>query len=263
MSKSQQHFSTPFLVFFAISALHATPCAAAALTIVEDNTTTESVVGITTFTTTGADMSGMMVTADRIIGGPETVIWMPTGGQSGGAIGTDWTLTQQGDTYFQNPARRWSLTVNGLNQGISRLTLEGFTAGGVANVGTVFDQTLPDPGTDGTSKGRDFIAFDMNGGWDEILVTYRDPVDSQGDAVVGPVGDLYRVVELGFLQSGVPTVFDNNDVLTFAQDTDNILGRGGGGGPESGIPEPSSIIIWALLGLLLTAVGYYQLLLRK
>ena len=61
----------------------------------------------------GADMAGMEVTAffgDRT---SETVTWAATGAESGAATGTDWSLSQSGDT-LNEPGldAAWTLTNN-------------------------------------------------------------------------------------------------------------------------------------------------------
>jgi hypothetical protein len=212
------------------------------------NTPVVSVIGLTGFQTYGNEMTGMTVTADFTNGSSATASWDPTSSTGGAAIGQGWALSESGDTFTSN----WSLAVTDRTLQISSLTLTGFVA--VAGIevadGTVFDRTLPDQGTIGSSDGHDLSVSTAAGAWSAIDVTYRDPIVSlaSGQAVQH---DEYRQLQLTFGSFAAsangsvfvpaPFIFGNN--LSFVQDTDTV-----------GVPEPSSFLLGTLGLLLLVAV---------
>ena len=63
---------------------------------------------LSSFVTTGADLSGAQVTASFLDGGSETLVWQATGEASGGVFGHGWSLGQRLDS-FSYP---WLLEVN-------------------------------------------------------------------------------------------------------------------------------------------------------
>jgi len=102
----------------------------------------------------GAEMAGMEVTVYFGNGTSETVTWSATGAESGAAIGSDWSLSQSGDTLNQPgvlPA--WTLS-NLTGFTITRFTIDAW----VAKV--FFDvmlESVPDSvGTPGSGQGRPF-----------------------------------------------------------------------------------------------------------
>ena len=64
-----------------------------------DNTSPVDIPGLTGFSTTGAMMAGMSVTAYFEGGFTQTLAWGTTGAASGGVTGTQWSLSQTGDTF--------------------------------------------------------------------------------------------------------------------------------------------------------------------
>ena len=62
--------------------------------------TTLNTTGISSFTTSGADMAGMSVTAYFIGGSSETVAWAAGTTPDGAATGTNWSLGFAGATTF-------------------------------------------------------------------------------------------------------------------------------------------------------------------
>lgn len=194
-----------------------------------DNTTTDIIPGLTGFSTSGAMMSGMSVTAIFSNGTNQTLSWATTGASSGGVTGTGWGLSMAGDSF----SAEWLFTIDGqANLGqIVTLRLDGRP--GL----TVFDRTDPSFGTDGSASGRDFVFVS---GFDAVntdaTVTYSNPVAISPNAAVG---DLFNIVEVDFRDSeGVLTGPRAN--FSFRQDTDNDSRFG------STIPEPASL---ALMGL--------------
>ena len=178
--------------------------------------TIQLVPDITTDATWGGapqmfNMEGMEVTAFFDGGAPETAIWQggaPFPPDGGGAIGaSNWQLENltQGIHTIGSP---WTLSYGGSPKG----NLIGFEIDGLANVvnpedGVGFDRVspnsgspVPNPGTAGSSWGRDFEGgINLNG-----KVTYRNAIDSMADAHVGPVRDLYRILNVEFDEQNEP-----------------------------------------------------------
>lgn len=186
--------------------------------------------GLAGFVTDGGIMDGMTVTAVFDDTSSEVAIWSATGLVSGAAPGTGWSLSQAGDT-FTLP---WTLT-NSSGKGIVELIID-------AGAGdSLFDRDIPVglPGTPGSALGNDF-SVDASGDPFDITATYSDIVQVGGAA---PIGDLYRRLFVGFVNSGGYT--SGADPLLFVQDTDSILELGDL--RPVPIPEPTSAMVW--LGL--------------
>jgi hypothetical protein len=189
--------------------------------ILVDNTNPQSIPGLTGFSTTGAMMSGMSVTAvfDTFT---ETRAWGTTGPTAGGVSGSGWALTEVGDTF----GGTWSFVNSGAGL-LTRLILDGIS--GL----TVFDKTNPSFGTDGSAQGLDFVT--NLAGDATIVATYRNPV---AIGAAGAVGDIFHVVDVSFVglsAGGVRTNFQ------FNQDTDNDS--------RFTVPEPGLTVLFGL-GLL-------------
>ena len=71
----------------------------AAVVVSKDLSTTVSIPGLTGFSSTGADMDGLIVTASFLGGFTQTLAWADTGATSGGVSGTGWGLSLTGDTF--------------------------------------------------------------------------------------------------------------------------------------------------------------------
>lgn len=128
----------------AVIAASACVSAANAATIINDNTIQSDIPGIANFTTTGAMMTGMGVTANFSSGFSQTLAWAPTGANSGGVSGAGWGLSQTGDTF----AGLWTFSIANANLG----QLTGFSLTGNAGL-VLFDTSLPAPGTPDSANG--------------------------------------------------------------------------------------------------------------
>ncbi len=218
--------------------LVASPAAAQIVTVTQNLGVTQGTTGIATSVTTGATMGGTQVTAFFTNGGSQTVTWVGAGLGMGAATGSGWSLSESGDTDIAS----WSL-INNTGLGISRLLIDGGPGK------TVFDRTFGGTiGTPGSSLGRDFVVTSGLQAADNILATYQDQVAVIPNA---PVGDLFRSLELDFLNTGG---FASGRTLGFGADTDttvDVLTT------LPVIPEPSSLLLFgaAVLGL----AGYRRL----
>lgn len=179
---------------------------------------------LTGFDTTGADMAGMEVTVNFQGGGSDTQIWSATGVTSGGASGTDWSLTQSGDT-FSNP---WSFDYTGLGSIVS-LMINAIPGN------AVFDIVNSPIVTPDSALGKPFT---VQNGLAPDSFNYSVPIDiSQGD--------LFGKLSL-FWDDG----FTANNRLSFVADTDS------GTTDDPVTPRPTTPEPTATLSLLaLGAVG--------
>ena len=215
------------LAGLALAAALATGGAQAA-TIVKNNSSISNIPGLTGFSTTGAMMTGLAVTANFTNSFSETLLWGTTGATSGGVVGTGWDLSLTGDTF----SALWNFNF-GANSGLQLLSLvlDG------TNALTVLDTTSPSTGTPGSAAGNDLDMTDL--ALDAVTTgTYSSVV-----AIVpsGFVGDLYQVLTISFATDANGNFRGPRSNFTFLQDTDNDsrFGR---------VPEPGSR---ALAGLAL------------
>ena len=178
----------------------------------------ETIVAAPSYATTlsldstfGDNMTGMKVTADFLGGGSQTATWGVTGLNSGGAFGTDWSLTQSGDTFFDP----WTFTNNG--QSITSLAVNGVS--GNTAFDTIYTLVEP-PSTPASANGKPFTVLS---GSAPTSFAYSAPIDiSKGDLF----GDLSLNYSDGF-----------TGTATFVADTDN----GTADNPVS-VPEPSFVL---------------------
>lgn len=192
--------------------------AANAAVITTDLSTQVSIPGVSQFQTDGADMVGMSVTVN-FLGGSETVQWAATGADSGAATGAGWSISESGDTFTDNA---WSVDFGTLS--VTSIVLDG-TPGL-----TLFDRSLPDPGTAGSANGKDWVSSLLNDA--DIEVEYSNVV---GVGAAVPVNDLFQILTVSFLD------FEQGSVsgqFTFSQDTDNDS--------RIQIPEPAMLPLFGL-----------------
>ncbi len=211
------------ILFSAIcGSLLASSSVQAAVTVAYDAGVTNTTTALTGTGTYGNMMDGMEVTAFFAAGGSETAIWADTGSTAGAASGTDWSLSESGDTW----SGTWVLSAT---VGITRVLIDA----GPGN--TVFDTTFGGAfGTDGSASGKSFSVTSDHSNLN-IYATYRDAV-ALGTAA--PVGDLYRYLDIEFRD----TAFQGS--LGYQSDTDNIEFAG----DIAPLPEPTTLAIWSALG---------------
>jgi len=245
------HTKTARIVIALISvALIGATTASAGIITVEDLSAPVSIVGITGFTTTGADMSGMRVTTTFVGGNTETQIWAASGVDSGQVAGDTgdtgptpnaWVLSQSGDTY-STASDNWTLTTINQETEIESILLEGLLGG---TQGIVFDRTFG--GVEGTPNSA--LGLDFNSSLPDLMdvrVVYSNPIQVGADPVVG---DLFGSVLIQFDSESLGFVgfnaFVNNGLFTFRQDTDTV-----GLPPNGQAPEPGSALLLLGAGLL-------------
>ena len=199
-----------------------TTAASAAVVIVTDTSVEQSIPGLTGFTTTGAQMDGLKVTATFASGMSQTRSWADTGASSGGVSGDGWALNVTGDTFSAN----WAFNISANRGPLLSLVLD---ASGPQQV-TVFDKAFNGAGTNDSASGTDF-SF-VNCANCNATVKYSNVV---GVSPAGPVGDLFHTLAVTFTGTGPSTSF------TFRQDTDNDSRLNTGF-----VPEPGSLPLFAL-----------------
>ncbi|MEO5843487.1 MAG: PEP-CTERM sorting domain-containing protein [Caldimonas sp.] len=177
--------------------------------------TTANVPGLTGFATTGADMTGLGVTATFSNGFSQSLAWGTTGVGAGGVFGTGWSLTLNGDSFTTN----WIFDFTTVQAQLTSLVLDGST--GL----TILDRTNPSPGTPGSSSGLDFNFATGSCVGCMATATYGGLTSVGGAAAVG---DLFQKVTVTFGGTG-PRVD-----WAFVQDTDNDSRF------VPGIPEPET-----------------------
>ena len=188
----------------------------AAVTVTQSPANPQQTTALTGFSTSGAMMDGMAVTANN----SDTAIWAATGAGAGAAVGTGWSLAEAGDTF----GGLWNLT--------SQITLSHLVVD--AGLGdSVFDTLEYPAGTPGSESGWPFEFQSAGAFAGDILVTYSGPVSLTGQPFAG---DLYRYMRLDFSSPFT-------GVLTFITDTDNAATHGD---IQPTIPAPGALFLAGL-----------------
>ncbi len=211
-------------VLLTVSALSASAVALPAQTIATDPGTTFEISGLTSFTTSGAGMSGMSVSAFFTDGSSTGGAWGDLGGGNFGVSNAFFSLAfaSAGDT-FGGP---WTL-MNLYGSGLNRLVLNGVPGR------TVFDIDGTTSGTTGSALGRAFTV--IGGDLNNSLATYRNQVRVTGEALMG---DLFTTLDVSFR-----TALAGN--LQFQADTDNIPAGGFIRPDPTVVPEPATMVLFA------------------
>lgn len=202
----------------------------AGLTVNYDAGTTYVTTALSGMVTQGSMMDGMLVTAFFVNGTQEQRVWTDAGASSGGVTGTGWWLAQGGDTYLSE----WEL---GTQAGVSLSRVLIDAGAGDTVLDTRFD------GQEGTTGSGHGWTFEVTAGLtstDELVVTYRDLV-AVGGAGASPVGDLYRQLDIAFLNSGG---WGSGRSFQFRADTDNLWHAG----DLVAVPAPGAALL-CLIGL--------------
>jgi hypothetical protein len=201
----------------------------AGVVIVTDTSVVDSIPGLTGFTTDGAMMDGLLVTATFSNGFSQTLAWADTGAASGGVSGNGWSLSEDGNTY----GGIWNFLQDASQGQIVSLKLD---ASGPKQV-TVFDTTFGfAEGTPNSASGMDF-AFSTCDGCN-ATATYSNAIAVAPGAAVG---DIFHTLLITFDQGQGPRT-----PFSFVQDTDNDSRLTTGFVPE---PGTAPLMALALLGM--------------
>lgn len=205
---------------------------AAVVHISEDPGTVVYYDSISTWITSGQDMTGMEVTVNYV-SSSETVSW-DVGGAGTGAVGSDWSLTMADPTKTTYYGSYWTFDVMDGGDAIESIFLNG-----VAD-NTIFDNRKPlvpgDQGTDGSWYGNP-LTIDLDYGGmpvttysGDINVSYIGDIALTNNPVVG---DIYQsmLIEFG------GNAFASSDEFYFYQDTDNIVDP---------VPEPATMFLFGV-----------------
>ena len=200
----------------------------ATITVVYDNSVTQTVPGITTYETNGATMAGMNVTAYfGGGGGSETLSWAAAGATTGGVTGTGWSLTVSGDTWFTHS---WNLSTFGQTT-LTQVVINAITGGVVFDVDPDFVEWPAGDSTPDSAAGKVFTT-DWSG--NNITATYSTQIGVVGINGGNPIGDLYGKLDLQFSQPAGGGSANFSGCMNFTADTDNV------------IPAPGAILLGSI-----------------
>ncbi len=199
-----------------------------AQSITFDNGTPYEAVALTGFTTSGAQMTGMVVTATFADGSTSQGSWQDLGGGLHGVrINGLFSISfaSGGDTFSGN----WTATNLG-NQGLRSLRLSG------SEGRTIFDAVAGETGTPGSANGNPLET--VGGSYDgDVTGRYSNIFNLTGDAAVG---DLWEELLISFTTG---TGLEAQGTYVFRADTDNSPFDQPPPGPV--VPEPSTYVLMA------------------
>jgi hypothetical protein len=215
MNKPIQTLSLAALMAIGTSAAHAAPVPSTVSTTPGSD---YSVAQLETSATTGATMSGIVVTVTFADATTSSGIWAATSLFDGHAVADGWSLAVNGSTYDN----LWHLRNTG-----TRGTIVGFAID-AAPASVSFDIVAsPDLGTPNSDPGRPFGNVDDN----LETVTGADALYSNRLFVGGTFyGDMYEMLSVS-LAGGL----EARGLLLFSADTDNALP-----GSITPVPEPET-----------------------
>ena len=198
---------------------------AEAQTVNQSAGTSYQTTALAGFTTSGAEMSGLRVTAFWADATSTQLTWGNLGGGSWGVSNSRFTLSFPGggDTF----SGAWTLqNLTSAGSALTRFVLNG------APGNTVFDRD-PASSTEGSANGFDFTF--LSGGLAGSTALYTNVVNLTGQPAVG---DIFEMLDVALGAGGLGL----GQSLTFRADTDN--GASGAVIVPSTVPEPGT---WALL----------------
>lgn len=224
-----------------------------------------SAPSVLAFSTTGALMQGLRVTAVFVGGFSETTVWAATGANSGGAVDTtgprQWSLTNAGDTF----TTAFILTNSASsNANITDIIITGIGGVNANGQSTIFDRTSnPDVSgtgneqTPGSHSGHDLSQSGTQPAYN-ILVTYSNLFrvttpntcgnstqgNNNGERTTAPCGDEWATLTIHFNTGNGVTQFTPGSTFSFFQDADNT-------NTNLTVPEPATFGLFAagLLGI--------------
>jgi hypothetical protein len=159
-------------------------------------------VATVTQTINSADLGTMPVIVTLCSGATEFLTLAPRSATVAEAIGSCYTIRA---TILSANNTRLEVNHTGGANGITAIKFGG--PGSVIG----FDRTNPNPGTAGSSTGRDVTFRPSVGGW-VLRASYYEPL---GIGAMPPVGDVYGMLTLAF-----STCFDSADYLNIELDLD-------------------------------------------
>lgn len=159
-------------------------------------------VATVTQTVNSADVTSIPVSVTLCNGAVESPSFVVRSATIAEAVGSCYTIRA---TILGAAATRIEINHTGGGTGITAVKF-----GGVGSV-IGFDRTNPNPGTVGSSTGRDVRFRPSVGGW-VLRASYAEPI---GVGALPPVGDVYGQLTLAF-----STCFDIGDYLNIELDLD-------------------------------------------
>jgi hypothetical protein len=220
-------------------------------------------VAVTDFSTTGADMAGLVITANYASGGPLTCTWLAAGSCTSGVGGFSVTYPAAESTHPQVNNSNWILTNSRSGSTLTSITVNGIP-GLVAfdrcmTATNTFDDTNPgsafNPGgncdTNGTvgsdvgySVGTGNTTATGGAGTSGITgtVAYQNALHLSSSSIVGDWWGQFTITFAG-------TAFSNGSTFTFRSDSDTLTSAVLDVSP---VPEPGT---FAAVGAGLVLIG--------